>query len=152
MNIDEAKNKGALAFFGDKYDDDVRVVNIGDFSKELCGGTHVHNSHDVGLIVLLQESSIGSNLRRVEMLSGKYAYEFLIQAQKSYKSVADILQVAEDGVSNKIQKQLETLETYEEKIRSFRNIELTNLIEEIKDKIEKINQHNVYIDQLNLEN
>ena len=85
------------------------------------------------------------------MLSGKYAYEFLIQAQKSYKSVADILQVAEDGVSNKIQKQLETLETYEEKIRSFRNIELTNLIEEIKDKIEKINQHNVYIDQLNLE-
>ena len=151
MNIDEAKSKGALAFFGDKYDDDVRVVNIGDFSKELCGGTHVHNSHDVGLIVLLQESSIGSNLRRVEMLSGKYAYEFLIQAQKSYKSVADILQVAEDGVSNKIQKQLETLETYEEKIRSFRNIELTNLIEEIKDKIEKINQHNVYIDQLNLE-
>ena len=74
MNIDQAKSEGALAFFGDKYEDDVRVVNIGDFSKELCGGTHVHNSHDVGLIVLLQESSIGSNLRRVEMLSGKLAY------------------------------------------------------------------------------
>ena len=55
MNIDDAKNEGALAFFGDKYDDDVRVVNIGEFSKELCGGTHVHNSHDVGLIVLMQE-------------------------------------------------------------------------------------------------
>ena len=90
MNIDEAKKQGALAFFGDKYDDDVRVVNIGDFSKELCGGTHVHNSHDVGLIVLLQESSIGSNLRRVEMLSGKLAYEFLTNAYKSYKSVSDL--------------------------------------------------------------
>ena len=80
MNIDDAKNEGALAFFGDKYDDDVRVVNIGEFSKELCGGTHVHNSHDVGLIVLMQESSIGSNLRRVEMLSGKLAYEYLTNA------------------------------------------------------------------------
>ena len=70
MNIDKAKDEGALAFFGDKYEDDVRVVNIGSFSKELCGGTHVKNSHDVGLVVLTQESSIGSNLRRVEMLSG----------------------------------------------------------------------------------
>ena len=70
MNIDEAKKEGALAFFGDKYDDDVRVVNIGNFSKELCGGTHVSNSNEIGLIVLLNESSIGSNLRRVEMLSG----------------------------------------------------------------------------------
>ena len=112
MNIDDAKDQGALAFFGDKYDDDVRVVNIGDFSKELCGGTHVHNSNDVGLIVLLQESSIGSNLRRVEMLSGKYAYEFLSNAHKSYKSVADILQVSEENVSSKLQKQLETLEKY----------------------------------------
>ena len=63
MNIDEAKKEGALAFFGDKYDDDVRVVNIGNFSKELCGGTHVSNSNEIGLIVLLNESSIGSNLR-----------------------------------------------------------------------------------------
>ena len=63
MNINKAKEEGALAFFGDKYDEDVRVVNIGNFSKELCGGTHVHNSNEVGMIVLLNESSIGSNLR-----------------------------------------------------------------------------------------
>ena len=151
MNIDDAKDQGALAFFGDKYDDDVRVVNIGDFSKELCGGTHVHNSNDVGLIVLLQESSIGSNLRRVEMLSGKYAYEFLSNAHKSYKSVADILQVSEENVSSKLQKQLETLEKYEEKINNFRNLELSNLINSIEDNFETINKLNVYVDEVLLE-
>ena len=131
MNIDEAKNEGALAFFGDKYEDDVRVVNIGDFSKELCGGTHVHNSHDVGLIVLLQESSIGSNLRRVEMLSGKLAYEFLSNAYKSYKSVSNILKVGVDDVQNKLQSQLETLETYEEifkKVRKYSAISIAKSV------------------------
>ena len=151
MNIDDAKNQGALAFFGDKYDDDVRVVNIGDFSKELCGGTHVHNSNDVGLIVLLQESSIGSNLRRVEMLSGKHAYEFLTSAYKSYKSVANILQVSEENVSNKLQKQLETLETYEEKIKNFRSLEIRSLIESIEDNLETINKYKVYINEVPLE-
>ena len=151
MNIDEAKSQGALAFFGDKYDDDVRVVNIGDFSKELCGGTHVNNSNDVGLIVLLQESSIGSNLRRVEMLSGRYAYEFLSKAYKSYKSVADLLQVSEENVSSKLQKQLETLETYEEKLKIFRSLELSTLVESINDKFETINKLNVYIDEVYLE-
>ncbi len=150
MNINDAKNQGALAFFGDKYDDDVRVVNIGNFSKELCGGTHVHNSHDVGLIVLLQESSIGSNLRRVEMLSGKLAYNFLFNAQKSYKSVADILKVNEEDVSSKLIKQLETLETYEEKFKSLRNLEIKSLVEDILKNIEKINNLNVYIGEVQI--
>ena len=151
MNIDDAKNEGALAFFGDKYDDDVRVVNIGEFSKELCGGTHVHNSHDVGLIVLMQESSIGSNLRRVEMLSGKLAYEFLTNAYKSYKSVSNILKVSIDDVPNKLQSQLETLETYEEKFKEIRNQEMTNLVSNIDAHIEEINNYKVYIKEVMLE-
>ena len=151
MNIDEAKNEGALAFFGDKYDDDVRVVNIGDFSKELCGGTHVHNSHDVGLIVLLQESSIGSNLRRVEMLSGKLAYEFLSNAYKSYKSVSNILKVGVDDVQNKLQSQLETLETYEEKFKKVREQEISNLVSNIDEHIEEINNYKVYIEEVSLD-
>ena len=151
MNIDDAKNEGALAFFGDKYDDDVRVVNIGEFSKELCGGTHVHNSHDVGLIVLMQESSIGSNLRRVEMLSGKLAYEFLTNAYKSYKSVSNILKVSIDDVPNKLQSQLETLETYEEKFKEIRNQEMINLVSNIDAHIEEINNYKVYIKEVMLE-
>ena len=151
MNIDEAKNEGALAFFGDKYEDDVRVVNIGNFSKELCGGTHVHNSHDVGLIVLLQESSIGSNLRRVEMLSGKLAYEFLSNAYKSYKSVSNILKVSVDDVQSKLQSQLQTLETYEDKFKKIREQEISNLVNNIDEHIEEINNYKVYIEEVSLD-
>ena len=151
MNIEDAKKQGALAFFGDKYDDDVRVVNIGDFSKELCGGTHVHNSHDVGLIVLLQESSIGSNLRRVEMLSGKLAYEFLFKAYKSYKSVSDILNVSIDDVPARLKSQLETLETYQDKFKNLRGQEIATLVNDIESKAEIIKKKQVYIDEVNLD-
>ena len=151
MNIEDAKKQGALAFFGDKYDDDVRVVNIGDFSKELCGGTHVHNSHDVGLIVLLQESSIGSNLRRVEMLSGKLAYEFLFKAYKSYKSVSNVLNVSIDEVPARLKSQLETLETYQDKFKNLRGQEIATLVNDIESKAENINKKQVYIDEVNLD-
>lgn len=110
MNIEKAKDEGALAFFGDKYEDDVRVVSIGNFSKELCGGTHVSNSHDVGLIVLTSESSIGSNLRRVEMLSGAEAYNFLTEAYSSYANVSNLLKTTVEEVPKKLKSFLEDYE------------------------------------------
>ena len=152
MNIDKAKDEGALAFFGDKYEDDVRVVNIGSFSKELCGGTHVKNSHDVGLVVLTQESSIGSNLRRVEMLSGSHAYDFLNTAYKSYQDVADILKVQTSEVSTKLKQNLETLEEYKLKISNFRNDELTKLTQDYSSKSSKIGKYNVIVETISLEN
>ena len=66
----DAKELGALAFFGDKYGDDVRVLKAGEHSVELCGGTHVHNLSDIGPIKILSEGSIGSNIRRIEAISG----------------------------------------------------------------------------------
>jgi alanyl-tRNA synthetase len=152
MNIDKAKEEGALAFFGDKYEDDVRVVNIGSFSKELCGGTHVKNSHDVGLVVLTQESSIGSNLRRVEMLSGSHAYDFLNTAYKSYQDVADILKVQTSEVSTKLKQNLETLEEYKLKISNFRKDELTKLTQDYSSKSSKIGKYNVIVETISLEN
>ena len=152
MNIDKAKDEGALAFFGDKYEDDVRVVNIGSFSKELCGGTHVKNSHDVGLVVLTQESSIGSNLRRVEMLSGSHAYDFLNTAYKSYQDVADILKVQTSEVSTKLKQNLETLEEYKLIISNFRKDELTKLTQDYSSKSSKIGKYNVIVETVSLEN
>ena len=151
MNIDDAKKEGALAFFGDKYDDDVRVVSIGSYSKELCGGTHVSNSHDVGLIVLLNESSIGSNLRRVEMLSGFEAYEFLNNAYRSYKSVSNILKVSEDQISEKLNSQLELLEEYKLKLDGYKKLELNNIVNSATSNTQDVSGFKTYINKLDVE-
>jgi len=152
MNIEKAKEEGALAFFGDKYDDDVRVVNIGNFSKELCGGTHVHNSNEVGLIVLINESSIGSNLRRVEMLSGYQAYNFINNAYKSYKSVSDLLQTNIEQVPVKLKSFIESYENMKDKIDAI-NKEVSNQeINRIVNETIKINNLNAYIGNVNINN
>ena len=151
MNIEKAKDEGALAFFGDKYDDDVRVVSIGDFSKELCGGTHVSNSHDVGLIVLTSESSIGSNLRRVEMLSGAEAYNFLTNAYSSYTSVSELLKTPVDDVPKKLSAFLEDYEELKSKISKIKQNELSSMTKSISSSTENRNGKNIYIGKVSLE-
>ena len=145
MNIDDAKKEGALAFFGDKYDDDVRVVNIGEFSKELCGGTHVGNSNEIGLIVLLNESSIGSNLRRVEMLSGYEAYDFMTNAYNSYKNVSSILKTNIDDVPTKLETFLNTYEELKSKIDKYKQLENNQIVENISNNLNVINKFKTYV-------
>ena len=145
MNIDDAKKEGALAFFGDKYEDDVRVVNIGEFSKELCGGTHVGNSNEIGLIVLLNESSIGSNLRRVEMLSGYEAYDFMTNAYNSYKNVSNILKTNIDDVPSKLETFLNTYEELKSKIDKYKQIENNQIVDSISNNLNVINKLKTYV-------
>ncbi len=145
MNINDAKKEGALAFFGDKYEDDVRVVNIGEFSKELCGGTHVGNSNEIGLIVLLNESSIGSNLRRVEMLSGYEAYDFMTNAYNSYKNVSNILKTNIDDVPTKLETFLNTYEELKAKIDKYKQIENNQIVENISNNLNVINKFKTYV-------
>ncbi len=151
MNIDEAKKEGALAFFGDKYDDDVRVVNIGNFSKELCGGTHVSNSNEIGLIVLLNESSIGSNLRRVEMLSGFEAYDFMTNAYNSYKSVSNLLNTNIDNVPTKLESFFNSYEELKSQVDQFKQIRNNEMVEQISNKFENVGDYKVFINQVSMD-
>jgi alanyl-tRNA synthetase len=94
MSQDKAKSLGAMALFGEKYGDQVRVVSVGDWAKELCGGTHVGRSGELGVIKLLSESSIGSGVRRVEALVGVDAYKFLVKEHLILNSLTQIIKGA----------------------------------------------------------
>ncbi|MGK5632174.1 alanine--tRNA ligase, partial [Streptomyces sp. URMC 123] len=120
MSMDEAKKQGAIAEFGEKYGERVRVVTIGDFSKELCGGTHVHNTAQLGLVKLLGESSIGSGVRRVEALVGADAYQFLAREHTVVSQLTDLVKGRPEELPEKIAGMLAKLKDAEKEIEKFR--------------------------------
>ncbi|MGI5483832.1 alanine--tRNA ligase [Streptomyces lavendofoliae] len=120
MPIDEAKRQGAIAEFGEKYGEKVRVVTIGDFSKELCGGTHVHNTAQLGLVKLLGESSIGSGVRRIEALVGVDAYNFLAKEHTVVAQLQELVKGRPEELPEKISGMLAKLKDAEKEIEKFR--------------------------------
>ncbi|MEN3583737.1 alanine--tRNA ligase [Streptomyces sp. ZYX-F-203] len=120
MGIDEAKKQGAIAEFGEKYGDRVRVVTIGDFSKELCGGTHVHNTAQLGLVKLLGESSIGSGVRRIEALVGVDAYRFLAREHTVVAQLQELVKGRPEELPEKVSAMLGRLREAEKEIERFR--------------------------------
>ncbi len=103
----QAEELGALAFFGDKYGETVRVVEIGSYSRELCGGTHTRSSGQVGPLVVLGEASIGSNLRRVEALTGSAGYAYLARLRKALIDTGSVLRVPPEQVPQRVAVLLE---------------------------------------------
>ncbi|MFJ6213680.1 alanine--tRNA ligase [Streptomyces sp. NPDC092296] len=120
MTMDEARKQGAIAMFGEKYGDAVRVVTIGDFSKELCGGTHVANTAQLGLVKLLGESSIGAGVRRVEALVGVDAYQFLAREHTVVSRLTELVKGRPEELPEKISGMLAKLKDAEKEIERFR--------------------------------
>ncbi|MEV6316846.1 alanine--tRNA ligase [Streptomyces sp. NPDC051776] len=120
MSMSEAKKQGAIAEFGEKYGERVRVVTIGDFSKELCGGTHVHNTSQLGLVKLLGESSIGSGVRRVEALVGMDAYNFLAREATVVDQLTELVKGRSEELPERVAGMLSRLREAEKEIEKFR--------------------------------
>ena len=100
----EAKEDGAIALFSEKYKDEVRIVSIDDFSKELCGGTHVNYTGELGLFIILTESAIASGIRRIEALTGSLAFAYLKKMQAKEEKIADIFKTQTKDVLPKVEK------------------------------------------------
>src|SRR5690606_23998324 len=117
---DEARKLGALALFGEKYGDKVRIVEIGDYSRELCGGTHVHRSGQLGLVKLLSESSIGSGVRRVEALVGLDAFRYLAKEHVLVSQLAEQFKARPEELPERIGGIVERLRQAERELEKVR--------------------------------
>ena len=106
MAFDDAIKAGALAFFGDKYGDRVRVVRMGDFSTELCGGTHVRRTGDIGLFKLRGESGVAAGTRRIEAITGAGALEWVRASEHSLKQLGELLRGNEDDLAARVERLL----------------------------------------------
>jgi alanyl-tRNA synthetase len=120
LNYDDAMRHGALAFFGDKYGDRVRVVKIGDFSTELCGGTHVHASGEIGLFKLHFEGGVAAGVRRVEAFTGEGALELIQGYQQRLKEIGELVRASADDAVDKVKKLLERHKELEREIDKLR--------------------------------
>jgi len=120
MTQDQARAAGAMALFGEKYGDAVRVVSVGDWARELCGGTHAQRSGQLGLVKLLGEASIGSGVRRVEALVGTDAYEFLAREHAIVGALTETLKVRSEELPERIASILSKLKEAEHEINTMR--------------------------------
>jgi alanyl-tRNA synthetase len=113
---EEAIREGATALFGEKYDDDVRVVKIGDCSMELCGGTHTRSSGEIGLFKILSETGIASGIRRIEAIAGQAAFLHVRKVCRRESEIARILNVREDDILARIETMLQSQKTLEKQV------------------------------------
>jgi len=141
MQLDDAIASGAEAMFGEKYDDEVRVLSMGDgFSVELCGGTHVSRTGDIGMFVILSESSVSSGVRRIEAVTGSKAVELMLEIRSQLQDVQGILNVGAPQVSSKV----------EDLVRENKSLKKGNKTKEkstvdIKEAIHKINNFDLVL-------
>uniref|UniRef100_UPI0040477D87 alanine--tRNA ligase n=1 Tax=Shewanella baltica TaxID=62322 RepID=UPI0040477D87 len=121
MGIDEAKEKGAMALFGEKYDSQVRVVTMGDFSIELCGGTHVGRTGDIGLFKITSEAGIAAGVRRIEAVTGAAAMAYVAQQQAELEEAAALLKGDANSVVAKLKAQLDKMKQLEKEMAQLKD-------------------------------
>jgi len=138
MSIEDALKKGAMALFGEKYGDKVRVVNVPGFSMELCGGTHINATGDIGFFKIISEGGIASGIRRIEAVTGPVAYEKIQKEFDTLSGIRSLIKAHPDEELAKIQKLLSKNREMEKEISSLKEKLVSGKGSAEKDEIEKI--------------
>lgn len=152
MSMDEAVRAGATALFEEKYGDVVRVVSQGDFSHELCGGTHTSRSGNIGLFKIFSEVGIASGVRRIEALTGQAAIDYVHKDQGLIESAAGLLKGTKDDIVSKVDSLLKEKKTLEKDLESLKVGMASKLMDNIEDDIKQVNGINVVTKQVQIEN
>lgn len=131
MSQNEARSMGAMALFGEKYGERVRVVSVGDWAHELCGGTHAQRSGQLGLVTFLSEGSIGAGVRRIEALVGSDAYEFMAREHLLVSRLVELLKVPSDQVVERVERTITALKDAEREVEKLQRAQRSAGLPEI---------------------
>jgi len=148
MDIEEAKQKGAMALFGEKYDQQVRVLTMGDFSVELCGGTHAQRTGDIGLFVLDSESGTAAGVRRIEAFTGERALQTVFAAQDQLTQIAQLIKANSTNLNDKVKALAEHTRVLEKQIQQLKDQQAAQKSASLADQVTEINGVKVLISEL----
>ena len=121
MALDDAVAAGAMSLFGEKYESDVRVLNFGDFSMELCGGTHVERTGDIGFFKIISESGVAAGVRRIEAVTGQAAYEWVVQVDRVLRDIAGMLRGSREDADEKVREVVERSKRLEKEVQQLKS-------------------------------
>ncbi|MEN2465066.1 alanine--tRNA ligase [Ornithinibacillus sp. JPR2-1] len=136
-SLKEAKEMGAMALFGEKYGEVVRVVRIGDYSLELCGGIHVRNTSEIGLFKIVSEGGIGAGTRRIEAVTSKFAYQFLSEKVNLLQNTAQLVKTKDEKVPERVETLFQEIKTLQKENESLSaklsNLEASSILEQVEE-------------------
>ncbi len=148
MGIAEAREKGAMALFGEKYGDTVRVVSTGDFSIELCGGTHLEHTSSAGLFIIVSESGVAAGVRRIEALTGASALAYLQDKRENLEKVAGSIKSTDSDAPEKVGKLLMDLKTARKEINNLKKKAASGSVSNVLDNPEEINGTKIIVAEI----
>jgi len=148
MDIEEAKQKGAMALFGEKYDQQVRVLTMGDFSVELCGGTHAQRTGDIGLFVLDSESGTAAGVRRIEAFTGQRALDTVFAAQDQLTQIAQLIKANSTNLNDKVKALAEHTRVLEKQVQQLKDQQAAQKSASLADQVTEIGGVKVLVSEL----